>query len=261
VVQQPRYTRAAGLLGGVVRRTPDAALHVHVGMPDPDTAIRACNGLREYLPLLHALAANSPFWYGKDAHLASARFVLRRGFPRVEVPRAYRDFEDFEQALVPMLAAADLDDYTSLWWDVRPHPLLGTVEVRVMDAQSSLESVAGLAALVHGLAIHEALSPRYRWMDREPIEESVFSATSHGLDAKLLNGGRLRPVPELAREAIELAGPYLREAGCSVDALYGIERILAAGGGAERQRAAHAAGGMEAVLKMLVDETTVTRDS
>jgi glutamate---cysteine ligase / carboxylate-amine ligase len=256
VVQQSRYVRAAELLGGVVRRTPDAALHVHVGMPDPDTAIRACNGLREYLPLLHALAANSPYWYGQDAHLASARFVLRRGFPRVEVPRAYRDFDDFEQALGPMLAAADLEDYTSLWWDVRPHPKLGTVEVRVMDAQSSLESVAGLAALVHGLAMHEALSPRREWQDREPIEESVFSATSHGLDAKLLSGDRLRTVPELAREAIELAGPYLREAGGSADALDGVERILAAGSGAERQRAAHAAGGMSAVLKMLVDETS-----
>jgi carboxylate-amine ligase len=255
VVQQVRYERAAKLLGGVVRRTPDAALHVHVGMPDPDTAIRTCNGLREYLPLLHALAANSPFWYGQDARLASARFVLRRGFPRVEVPRAYRDFDEFEEALGPMLAAANLDDYTSLWWDVRPHPKLGTVEVRVMDAQSSLESVAGLAALVHGLAMHEALSPRHEWLDREPIEESVFSATSHGLEARLLSGGRLRSVRELAREAVELATPYLREAGAEPSALDGIERILAAGGGAERQRAAHAAGGMEAVLKMLVDET------
>ena len=100
-------------------RTPDCALHVHVGMPDPDSAIRACNGLREHLPLLHALAANSPFWHGVDAHLASARFVLRRGFPRVEVPRAFRDFEEWEQAIQPLLMAGDLPDYTYVWWDVR----------------------------------------------------------------------------------------------------------------------------------------------
>jgi carboxylate-amine ligase len=224
-------------------------------MPDPDTAIRACNGLREHLPLLHALAANSAYWYGHDARLASARFVLRRGFPRVEVPRAFRDFEDFEQAIVPMLAAADLEDYTSLWWDVRPHPKLGTVEVRVMDAQSSLESVAALAALVHGLAMYEAQSGRTEWMEREPIEEAVFSATSHGLDAKLLSDGRLRSVPELAGEAVELARPYLVEAGASADPLEGIERILAEGGGADRQRSAHAAGGMERVLAMLVEDT------
>jgi carboxylate-amine ligase len=256
ITQQPRYTRAAELLGGVVHRTPDCALHVHVGMPDPDSAIRACNGLREHLPLLHALAANSAYWYGHDARLASARFVLRRGFPRVEVPRAFRDFEDFEQAIEPMLAAAELDDYTSLWWDVRPHPKLGTVEVRVMDAQSSLESLAGLAALVHGLAVHEALSRRDAWLEREPIEEAVFSATSRGLDARLIgDDSRLRSVPELAREAVELARRYLAEVGASADALDGIERILAGGGGADRQRAAHAKGGMPAVLDMLVRET------
>jgi glutamate---cysteine ligase / carboxylate-amine ligase len=251
IVQQPRYIRAAEQLGGVVRRTPDCALHVHVGMPDPDSAIRACNGLREHLPLLHALAANSPFLYGQDAQLASARFVLRRGFPRVEVPRAFHDFEDFELAIEPMLAAAGVEDYTSLWWDVRPHPKHGTVEVRVMDAQSSLPSVAGLAALVHGLAMHEALNPPREWMDREPIEESVFSATRDGLDAKLLSEGRLRPVRELAREAVDLARRHLPAPG----ALEEVERILAGGGGAERQRAAFSSGGMPAVLALLAGET------
>jgi carboxylate-amine ligase len=252
ITQQERYIKAAELLGGVVHRTPDCALHVHVGMPDPDTAVRACNGLREHLPLLHALAANSPYWHGQDARLASARFVLRRGFPRVEVPRAFADFEDFQRAIAPMLAAAELEDYTSLWWDVRPHPKLGTAEVRVMDAQSSLESIAALAALVHGLAIHEAQSDRGEWLDREPIEEAVFSATSKGLAARLPgHDGRLGTVPDVAREAVELARRYVPDAA----PLEGIERILAGGGGADRQRAAHAEGGMEAVLRLLVRET------
>jgi glutamate---cysteine ligase / carboxylate-amine ligase len=254
IVQQPRYTHQQDYLGGVVDRTPDCALHVHVGMPDPDSAVRACNGLREHLPLLHALAANSPFWHGVDAKLASARFVLRRGFPRVEVPRTFADFEDWERAIEPMLAAGDLPDYTYLWWDVRPHPNLGTVEVRVMDAQSSLERVAGLAALVHGLAIHEALSPRRDWLGREPIEESIFWATSHGLAAKLYSGGRLQPVPVIARDAVELARPQLRELGAEAP-LEAIERILTEGGGADLQRQAFQRGGMPAVLAELVTET------
>lgn len=254
IVRQPRYMNQRGYLGGVVDRTPDCALHVHVGMPDPDTAIRACNGLREHLPLLHALAANSPFWHGADARLASARFVLRRGFPRVEVPRAFRDFEDWERSIQPILTAGDLPDYTYLWWDARPHPNLGTVEVRVMDAQSSLERAAGLAALVHGLAIHEALSPRREWLEREPIEESIFWATSHGLGAKLYSGGRLQAVPELARSAVELARRHLRELGADAP-LDEIDRILSEGGGADRQRRAFADGGMPAVLQMLVGET------
>ena len=258
IVKQPRYKRAASYLGGVVRRTPDCALHVHVGMPDPDAAVRACNGLREHLPLLHALAANSPFWHGLDAHLASARYVLRRGFPRVEVPRAFRDFEDWEQAIEPMLTAGGLEDYTSLWWDVRPHPRLGTVETRVMDAQSSIGSVAGLAALVHGLAVHEALRPHREWLDREPIEESIFQATSHGLAARLLVDGGLRPVPELARAAVELARGHLRELGSPEAPLEEIERILSEGGGADRQRAAFARGEMPAVLALLASETAAS---
>jgi carboxylate-amine ligase len=254
IVQQPRYTDQQDYLGGVVDRTPDCAVHVHVGMPDPDTAIRASNGLREHLPLLHALAANSPFWHGEDAKLASARFVLRRGFPRVEVPRAFRDFEEWERAIQPMLAAGDLPDYTYLWWDVRPHPKLGTVEVRVMDAQSSIRRVAGLAALVHGLAIHEALSPRRDWLDREPIEESIFWATSHGLDARLYGGGRLQTVPELARDAVDIARQHLRELDAEAP-LEEIDRILTEGGGADQQRKAFADGGMEAVLSRLVQDT------
>lgn len=254
IVAEPRYSRQRDYLGGVVARTPDCALHVHVGMPDPETAIRACNGLREHLPLLHALAANSPFWHGVDAQLASARFVLRRGFPRVEVPRAFRDFADWEEAIEPMLAAGELPDYTYLWWDVRPHPNLGTVEVRVMDAQSSLDRVAGLAALVHGLAIHEALSPRRSWLDREPIEESIFWATSHGLGARLLLDGRLWSVPELARAAIELARAALSELGADAP-LSEVERILREGGGADIQRRAFAGGGMPEVLRWLVADT------
>jgi carboxylate-amine ligase len=254
IVQQPRYTHQRDYLGGVVDRTPDCALHVHVGMPDPDTAIRACNGLREHLPLLHALAANSPFWHGVDAHLASARFVLRRGFPRVEVPRAFRDFEDFEQSIQPLLAAGGLPDYTYVWWDVRPHPNLGTVEVRVMDAQASIERVAGLAALIHGLAIHEALTPRREWLERDPIEESVFAATSHGLAARLYSGGRLQPVPDLAREATELARLHLRQLGAEAP-LDAIDRILSEGGGADLQRKAFEEGGMPEVLERLVQET------
>jgi glutamate---cysteine ligase / carboxylate-amine ligase len=254
VVRQPRYMHQRDYLGGVVDRTPDCALHVHVGMPDPDTAVRACNGLREHLPLLHALAANSPFWHGADAHLASARFVLRRGFPRVEVPRAFRDFEDWEQSIQPMLASGDLPDYTYLWWDARPHPNLGTVEVRVMDAQSSLSYAAGLAALVHGLAIHEALSPRRDWLEREPIEESIFWASSHGLEARLYSGGRLQAVPELARSAVELARSHLRELGAEAP-LQEIDRILSHGNGADQQRRAFSEGGMPAVLDRLVKET------
>ncbi len=256
ITDAERYRREEENLRGLVHRTPDCALHVHVGMPDPDTAVRAFNGLREHLPLLCALAANSPYWHGVDSGLSSARIVLRRGFPRVEAPRVFRDFEDYVDTVDAVLAAGELDDYTFIWWDIRLHPRLGTVEVRVMDGQSSLERVAAIAALVHGLAVREAEGRTGGYRIREELAETGFRASALGLAATLLDGGRMRPVPELAREAVDLARPYARELG-SEGPLEGVERILREGSGADLQRSAHEAGGMDRVLDLLVEETAV----
>ena len=253
-VDEPRYHRIVEQLQGLIKRTPTCALHVHVGMPDAATAIRVFNGLREQLPLLQALAANSPFWHGRDSGLATSRAQLFRGYPRAEIPRAFDSYEDYAATAEDIVAAGGLPDYTFLWWDIRPHPRLGTVEVRAMDTQSSLWSAAGLAALVHGLARAEAQEPRGTWVSREVLMEASFTAARDGLGALLPVDGALRPVPEVARAALERARPYAAELG-SADALEGIERILAEGNGADRQRAAHARGGMPALLDLLVAET------
>ena len=254
-VDEPRYHAIHAQLRGLLRRTPTCALHVHVGMPDAATAIHTYNGLREHLPLLQALAANSPFWHGSDSGLASARAQLFRGYPRGDIPPSFASFEDWEETVAGIVAAGDAPDYTFLWWDLRPHPRLGTVEVRAMDAQSALWSVAALSALVHGLAraAAEALAPA-RWTPREMLMESSFRAARDGLGATLLHDGALRPVPEIARAAMQRARPFARELGAEA-ALDLVERLLAEGGGADRQRAAHAAGGMPGLLRHLVDET------
>jgi carboxylate-amine ligase len=223
-------------------------------MPDAETAIRVCNGLREQLPLLQALAANSPFWHGRDSALATARAVLFRGFPRSEIPRAFSSYDDYAATVEGVVAAGELPDYTYLWWDIRPHPRLGTVEVRAMDSQSDLRSVAGLAALVHGLARAEVDRPPGARMARETLMELSFGAMRHGLRARVPVDGELRRVPEAARAALGRARPYAHELG-SADELDGVERILAEGNGADRQRAAYARGGMPALLALLIDET------
>ena len=252
-VDEPRYHRIVDQVEGLIKRTPTCALHVHVGMPDAATAIRVFNALREQLPLLQALAANSPFWHGHDSGLATSRAQLFRGYPRAEIPRAFDSYEDYAATAEDIVAAGGLPDYTFLWWDIRPHPRLGTVEVRAMDSQSSLWSAAGLAALVHGLARAEAQEPRGTWVSREVLMEASFTAARDGLRARLPMDGALRSVPEVARAALERARPYAAELG-SADALEGIERILAEGNGADRQRAAHARGGMPALLDLLVAE-------
>jgi len=254
-VDEPRYHEIHAQLRGLLRRTPTCALHVHVGMPDAPTAIHTYNTLREHLPLLQALAANSPFWHGRDSGLASARAQLFRGYPRGDIPPAFADFDDFEETVAGLVAAGDAPDYTFLWWDLRPHPRLGTVEVRAMDAQSALWSVAALAALVHGLARAGAEAPApARWTPREMLMESSFRAARDGVRASLLHDGALRPVPEIARAAVRRALPFARELGVE-EQLGLVERILAEGGGADRQRAAHAAGGMPALLRHLAGET------
>jgi carboxylate-amine ligase len=252
-VDEPRYHRIVEQLQGLIRRTPTCALHVHVGMPDETTAIRAFNGLREHLPLLQALAANSPFWHGRDSGLATARAQLFRGYPRAEIPRAFASFDDYAQTVQGVVDAGGLPDYTFLWWDIRPHPRLGTVEVRAMDSQSALWSAAALAALVHGLARAAAEDRRGEWVAREVLMEASFTAARDGLRARLPLDGALRPVPDLARAALERARPHVEELG-GAEALDGVERILAEGNGADRQRAAHARGGMAALLELLVAE-------
>jgi carboxylate-amine ligase len=252
-VDEPRYHRIIEQVQGLIGRTPTCALHVHVGMPDAATAIRVFNGLREQLPLLQALAANSPFWHGRDSGLATARAQLFRGYPRAEIPRAFRSYDDYAESVRGVVATGELPDYTFLWWDVRPHPRLGTVEVRAMDSQSALWSAAGLAALVHGLARAEAEERRDAWVAREVLMEASFTAARDGLRARLPMNGTLRPVGDVARAALERARPHAAELG-SADALEGIERTLAEGNGADRQRAAYARGGMPAMLDLLVGE-------
>ena len=252
-VQHPRYKHIHDTMRGLLERTPTAALHVHVGMPDAATAITVCNRLRAHLPLLQALAAHSPFWHGRDAGFATARAQLFRGFPRAAIPRAFTDWDDYVEAVTAWVGAGDLPDYTYLWWDIRPHPKLGTVEVRAMDAQARLTSVAGLAALVRSLATacadgHGAIEPA------EALGESSFRAGRDGLAATVWWDGALRPLPDVARAALQLARPVAAEQGA--EALLGeVERILRDGNGADRMRAAHAAGGMPAVLERLLAET------
>src|SRR3954466_10121535 len=203
-VAEPRYHAIHDQLRGLLRRTPTCALHVHVVMPDPETAIHVYNATREWLPLLQALAANSPFWHGVDSGLATSRAQLFRGYPRGDIPRAFASFDDFEQSVAAVLAAGDLTDYTFLWWDVRPHPRLGTVEVRAMDAQSSLRSVLGLVSLIHGLAqaAADAPAPPGGWAPREALMESSFRAARDGLAATLWFEGQMRPVREIAPAAM-----------------------------------------------------------
>jgi carboxylate-amine ligase len=248
ITDKARYERIHDLLGDAVA-TPVAGLHIHVGMPDAETAIRAFNGMRFDLPLLQALAANSPFRHGRDTGLSSAREVTVRGWPRSGVPRAMRDFADFTGAAELLARAADVPDYTWFWWKLRPHPRLGTVEVRALDAQASLEDLTGLVALTHCLARHAAEADPEPEPPTEVLEEGMFRAARYGVDALLPDvDGRLRPVGELLKQRIGRVGAQARELDC-VGELQKLGTLLERGGGAGRQRAAFEIAGMDGLLR------------
>ena len=247
----PRYQRIRELLGDA-GATPVCALHIHVGMPDAPTAIRVFNGLRRHLPLLEALAANSPFRHGRDTGLASARAMTLRGWPRAGAPRAMSDFKDFVSSTARLTRVAEVPDYTFHWWKLRPHPRLGTVEIRALDTQLSPRHTAALVAAVHALARHEAAAQPLEGPPPEILDEASFRASREGVEATLPDAEcRLRPVAELLEETTQLVRPRARELGCEAQ-LDGLAELLADGGGAGIQRACCRDGGIDGLLAALV---------
>ena len=254
LVEGSRYAVVADEVRGLLRRTPESALHVHVGLPDASTAVRAFNALRRQVPLLVGLAANSPFWFGIDSGLASARFALARAYPGRGIPRALRDLGDLEELVDATLAAAGLGDLTLLWWDLRLHPRYGTIELREMDSQVSLDHAAALAALVRALVVEAAeRAPEGEDPPSEALSWSAFRAARDGVSATVLDGDTARPLAEVARDTVARLVPIARSLGDD-GLLDGVEAILETGG-AERQRAAYGTGGMAGVLRDLVRET------
>ncbi len=254
LVDKPRYEIVREDFGDLLR-TPPCGLHVHVGIPDPETAVRLANAFRLYLPVLQALSANSPFREGVDSGHASARTQVVRSYPRFLVPRQFRDYEDFCQVADQLIAAAGVADYTYIWWDVRPHPRLGTTEVRAIDVQADASASAAFAALIQAIAARELEQPTAPGLYREAIEESYFQAASHGLEARiLLDSDSPEPARAVARRMLDAVRPFARELG-SEDALEEIERILREGNGADEQRRVHAERGMDGLLERLAERT------
>ena len=248
LVDEPRYRRVRADMRGLIERTPECALHVHVGMPDPETAIRVLNGLRVWLPLLQALSANSPWWFGRDSGLASARWAMVRAYPGRGIPPVFPDYAAYEETVAAARRAGGFEDYTHLWWDVRPHPRHGTVEVREMDAQTSVDAVAGISELIGALARREAESSRRDQPSAEALAWSSFRAARDGLAAEVLDGaGRVRPATSVVAQLVDELGEQA--------ALEPLERLVREGGGAAVQRRAAQRGGAGELLADLVART------
>ncbi len=232
-----RYQFVYGSMRELARREPTFGLHVHVGVPDPEAAIYAANRLRTHIPLLLALSVNSPFWQGRDTGLSSARTPLFQAFPRVGIPRAFADYAEYAESVDVLLRCDAVPEPTFLWWDVRPQPRFGTVEVRIMDAQTTLVDTGAIAALVQCIVRAEVERKDHleRPMPQEVLSENRFIAARDGMDAELIEPelGRRVPARELLADLVAICRPHARELGCAEE----LESVLPLGSetGAERQ--------------------------
>jgi carboxylate-amine ligase len=252
ITDKPRYERISGWLGDA-GATPVCALHIHVGMPDADTAVRVFNAMRRYLPLLEALGANSPYRHGRDTGLASSRELTLRSWPRAGVPRAMADYDDFLAYIDRLTGVAEVPDYTFHWWKLRPHPRLGTVEIRALDTQLAPRHTAALVAIVHALARYAAEAEPIDGPPAEILDEASFRAGREGVRGTLPDEAcRLRRAGELLDELVARVRPAARELRCETQ-LDRVWELLDEGGGAGVQRAACRDGDFDALLATLVD--------
>jgi len=261
IVSRPRYRDLIAGLQFVARQELIFGIHVHVGVDGPDKAIYVTNGMRVHLPLLLALSANSPFWRADSTGLLSTRTPIFRAFPRVGIPPRYDDFAEWTRRIEFMVASKTIADYTYLWYDVRPHPNFGTVEVRVMDSQTRLEHTVALAALVQAMV--RELAERYESgleLSRYPYEmldENKWLAARHGLGGDLVDlpsRERVR-TSELARRLVDRLKDHAEDLG-STGELAAIEDLLENGNGASRQLVVYEANhDLREVVGEIVDKT------
>jgi glutamate---cysteine ligase / carboxylate-amine ligase len=244
IVDRPRYHRVAEELGYIARQFLIFGTHVHIGIEGPDRAIYVADGVRRYLPLLLALSTNSPFLRGRETGMRSARIPVYRALPRAGIPPHYGTWEIYSNRVELMMRAGAIADYTYLWFDVRPHPNLGTIEVRIFDQQTRLEHTISLAALTMALAnrfsaLYDAEEPLVE-TPTELVDDNKVRAALHGIDARLIDFRRREQVPaaEMARRLVGNLAEHAEERGCLAE-LEGIEDLVARGTGAQRQLAFH----------------------
>jgi glutamate---cysteine ligase / carboxylate-amine ligase len=240
IVERPRYEELAAELGYIARQELIFGTHVHVGVTGPNNAIYIADSIRKHLPLLLALSANSPLWRGNVTGMMSSRTPVFRAFPRVGIPPHYGSWEIYSRRVSLLVDAGVIPDYTYLWFDVRPHPRLGTVEVRVFDQQTRVENTIALAALVVALvhrysALFDEQEPLVE-VPTELIDDNKVRAALRGTDSELVDLPKpeQRPATEMADRLLEELREHAQQAGCETE-MEGVRRLIEGGTGAHRQ--------------------------
>jgi glutamate---cysteine ligase / carboxylate-amine ligase len=240
IVERPRYKELIDELGFIARQELIFGTHVHVAIDGPDRAIYVADGIRLFLPLLLALSANSPFWRGQLTGMKSSRTPVFRAFPRAGIPPHYGTWETYSERVEQMMRGGAIGDYTYLWWDVRPHPNLGTVETRIFDQQTTLEHTIALAALTISLAhrmykLYDAEEPLGEYPS-ELIDDNKVRAALRGMDGTLIDffRGEQMPAEKMVDGLVQELTTDAAELACSAE-LELLDDLLRGRTGAHRQ--------------------------
>jgi carboxylate-amine ligase len=242
ITAKDRYHQLVDALQYVARRELIFGMHIHVAIDDPDKAIQVVNGLLPQLAPLLALSASSPFWRGEPTGLASSRQMIFAAFPRSGPPPRFRDYADYAEVVGQLEQTGCIADYTHIWWDIRPHPRLGTIEIRICDAVTRVEDAVAIAAYCQALV--KQLCESYDAGEQIPsfhrilTSENKWLAARYGLEAPVMDlatGRRNRmPIAQLVRRTLREIEPHARELGSDRE-LEEVKALLVRGNSAERQ--------------------------
>jgi len=265
ITAKDRYRQLVDQLQYIARQELIFGMHVHAAVESPEQSIAVMNAVSAHIPQLLALSASSPFWRGEPTGLMSSRQMIFSAFPRSGVPPRFGNYDEFAAVIGQLERTGCIADYTHIWWDIRPHPRLGTLELRICDAVTRVEDVVAITALYQGLVkmYSEELTrtgsvPSYH---RILVVENKWLAARHGLEAPIMDlatGRRNRvPLAQLVRRTLRDVEPHARELGSERE-LEGVREILSRGNGAEQQlRIWNANHDIVEVVRELAKETEV----
>ena len=256
-----RYLQVVEDMQAVARSNLIFGLHVHVGIEDRETSIHLMNQMRYFLPHLLALSTNSPFWLGMNTGLKSYRCKVFDKFPRTNIPDTFTSWADFDQLVNLLIRTNCIDNAKRIWWDIRPHPVFSTLEVRICDLPMRVEETLAIAALIQATVAKlyklHSRNQGYRLYSRALIMENKWRASRYGLDGMMIDFGREKELPEreLILEYLDFVDDVLDELECRPEVEY-VQSILDRGSGADRQLKVFAeTNDLRKVVEYMVAET------
>jgi glutamate---cysteine ligase / carboxylate-amine ligase len=235
-----RYHVLEEELQDVIRAILIFGMHVHVGISNRDTAVAIMNELRYFLPHILALSVSSPFWVGRNTGLHSFRSVVFSRFPRTGIPEEFESAAAFDQYIDTLVRTHCIDDGKKIWWDVRPHPIYSTIEIRVCDMPTRLEETLALAALIQAIVVKlyklKEQNMSWRRYSRGLLMENKWRAIRYGTHGKMLDLGKQEEVEikDLMLELLDFIDDVVDELGSRREIDY-IHTILDKGTSADRQ--------------------------